>query len=162
MTRTLVAAFGNALRGDDAFGLRVLERLEALAADRRLGDGVTLLEVGTGGLQLAQELLDGYARVVVVDAMRRGEEVGTVRVLRVEEIEAVERVDLHLAVPQQALSAAKAMGALPGEVYIVGCEAGEVDELTMDLTPPVAAAVPRAVEEIVRLLAAPVAGGVSP
>ena len=151
--RTLVAAFGNALRGDDGFGIAVMERLESLQQTDDLGGGVTLLEVGTGGLQLAQELLTRYDRVIVVDAMRRGREPGEVSVLRVEEVENVASIDLHLAAPAQALAAAKALGVLPGEVFIVGCEADEVDELTMDLTPPVAAAVPVSVSRVRELLA---------
>ena len=150
--RTLVAAFGNALRGDDGFGIAVMQRLEALQASDELGAGVTLLEVGTGGLQLAQELLGGYDRVIVVDAMKRGRSPGEVSVLRVDEIERVTSIDLHLAAPAQALAAAQALDVLPNDVFIVGCEADEVDELTLEMTPPIAAAVPVTVSRVRELL----------
>lgn len=152
MTRTLVAGFGNELRGDDGFGVRVIQRL---ARERdALGEGVELMEVGTAGLRLAQQLLGGYDRLVVVDAMARGGAPGTVYVQAVEGVEAATEVDLHLAVPARALSVAQALGALPGQVFLVGCEPGEVDELTLQMTPPVAAAVEDAAERVVHLVTA--------
>lgn len=147
--RTLIAGFGNVLRGDDGFGVAVIQRL----AEETWGDGVEILEVGTGGIRLAQQLLDSYDRLIIVDAMARGEPPGTVYVRRVESVDPVGEVDLHLAVPARALSLAQALGALPGEIYLVGCEPCEVDELTTDLSPPVQAAVDAAVERVHRLVA---------
>jgi hydrogenase maturation protease len=75
-----------------------------------------------------------------------------VYVLRVESVDEAREVDLHLAVPSRALAVAKALGVLPGQVYLVGCEPAEVDELTMELSPPVRAAVDTAVRHIHQLL----------
>lgn len=147
--RTLIAGFGNELRGDDGFGIEVTQRVARRLEDR--GD-VDVLEVGTGGLQLAQQLLDPYDRLVVVDAMTRGGEPGTLYVLELESVDEVRDVDLHLATPDRALSVAQALGGLPAEVFLVGCEPNEVDQLTMELTPAVAAAVEDAVEAVLGLL----------
>lgn len=147
--RMLVAGFGNELRGDDGFGIEVAQRVARRVGDR--GD-VDVLEVGTGGLQLAQQLLDPYDRLVVVDAMTRGGEPGTLYVLELESVDEIREVDLHLATPDRALSVAQALGGLPAEVFLVGCEPHEVDELTMELTPAVAAAVEDAVEAVLRLM----------
>lgn len=149
--RILIAAFGNVLRGDDGFGIAVMRRLEAAPSRPH----VELIEVGTGGLQLAQQLLDGYDRLIVVDAMTRGDRPGTLYVERVEAVEPAGEVDLHLAVPARALAVAGALGALPAEVYLVGCEPAEVDELRMRLSPAVDAAVDEALERIESLLVAP-------
>lgn len=138
--RVVVAAFGNELRGDDGFGIAVLRRLEASQFARRSG-GVTLLEVGTAGLRLAQELLTPCDRLIVIDAMTRGGQPGTVYVLKVDEVPEARDVDMHLAVPSRALSVAQALGALPPETYLVGCEPSEIDELTMELSDRVRAAV---------------------
>jgi hydrogenase maturation protease len=148
--RTLVAGFGNELRADDGFGIEVLRRLR----ERGPMAGVDLIEIGTAGIRLAQELLTPYDRLVIVDAMSRGGAPGTVYVVEVQEVERPDEVDLHLAVPSRALALAKALGALPPEVYIVGCEPGQVDELTMALTPAVAAAVDAALAHVDRLLPA--------
>src|SRR5215470_9102557 len=148
--RTLIAGFGNVLRGDDGFGVEVIRRLE----QRGSIQGIELMEVGTAGIRLAQELLTPCDRLIIVDAMKRGGAPGTVYVVRVESVEAAGEVDLHLAVPARALAVAKALRALPRDVFIVGCEPGEVDELTTDLTPPVMGAVGAVLEHIDRLLAA--------
>jgi hydrogenase maturation protease len=148
--RTLVAGFGNVLRGDDGFGIAVVHRLgEMRAWDER---DVALMEIGTGGIRLAQELLAGYERLIIVDAMTRGGAPGSVYVLEVDGVEAAQGVDLHLAIPARALSVAKALGALPRRVFMVGCEPGEVDELSMELTPPVQGAVDVAIRHIHELL----------
>ncbi len=158
--RSLVAGFGNELRGDDGFGVAVLQRLEAVIPPS--GD-VSLVVIGTAGIRLAQELIAGYDRVIVVDAMHRGGEVGTLYALHIDAVDTIERIDLHLAVPAKALALAKAVGVLPPEVYMVGCEAAEVDELTMDLTPSVREAVAAAVAQVCALLALPPAdAGVLP
>jgi hydrogenase maturation protease len=147
--RTLVAGFGNVLRGDDGFGVEVIRRLES---ERPLAD-VELMEVGTAGIRLAQELLTPYDRLIIVDAMTRGGAPGTVYVSEVESVESPGEVDLHLALPSRALAVAKALGALPGRVFIVGCEPADVDELTTTLTPAVGAAVDTALEHVRRLVA---------
>jgi len=154
MGRTLIAGFGNELRGDDGFGIAVVRRLEAANLDT----AVTLMEVGTGGLRLAQELLAGYDRLIVVDAMNRAEAPGTVYVSEVESVAPVAEVDLHLVVPSRALSVAEALGALPCEVFLVGCEPKEVEELTTELTPEVSLAVSQAVDRIQELLRRPLIG----
>lgn len=138
MRRVLVAAFGNELRGDDGFGIAVLRQLESC---RPAQDHVRLLEVGTAGIRLAQELLTPCDRLIVIDAMTRGGTPGTVYVLKVDAVPPARDIDMHLAVPSQALSVARALGALPPDTYLVGCEPEDVDELTMALSAPVRAAV---------------------
>ena len=149
--RVVVAAFGNELRGDDGFGIAVLRRLEASELTLR-ATGVTFLEVGTAGLRLAQELLTPCDRLIVIDAMSRGGQPGTVYVLKVDEVPAARDVDMHLAVPSRALSVAQALGALPPETYLVGCEPSDVDELTMELSDRVQAAVDVAANHVHSLI----------
>ena len=147
--RILVAGFGNVLRGDDGFGVEVIRRLRESDGTR---SDAHFMEVGTAGIGLAQELLTPCDRLIIVDAMTRGASPGSVYVTEVQSVEPATEVDMHLAVPARALAVAKALGALPREVYIVGCEPGETDELTTELTPPVAAAVETALEHVRRLI----------
>jgi hydrogenase maturation protease len=112
------------------------------------------MEVGTAGIRLAQELLTPYDRLIIVDAMARGGAPGTVYVSEVAGVEAIAEVDLHLAVPSRALAVAQALGALPREVFLIGCEPAEVDELTTELTPPVEGAVDKALAHVRRLAGA--------
>lgn len=147
--RTLIAGFGNVLRGDDGFGVEVLRRLAARGV---ASDSVELLDVGTGGIRLAQELMSPFDRLIIVDATTRGGEPGSVYTLAVDEVRPTLEIDLHTAVPSRALEVAQAFGPLPALIYLVGCEPASVDELTTDLSPIVAAAVDRAIQQIEALL----------
>jgi hydrogenase maturation protease len=150
MSQVLVAGFGNELRGDDGFGIRVLDVLHPRIAEMT---DVELLHVGTGGLRLAQQLLAGYSALVVVDAIHRNEPPGTLYVLEVEDVTEAEMVDLHLATPDKALSVARALGVLPDHVWLVGCEPEGVDELGRELSPAVHAQVEPAARAILRIVA---------
>ncbi len=149
MTRTLIAGFGNVLRGDDGFGVEVLRRL----AERGLASAsVELLDVGTGGIRLAQELLSPFDRLIIVDATTRGGAPGSVYTLAVDGVRPTREIDMHTAVPSRALEVAQAFGPLPPEIYLVGCEPASVDELTIALSPMVEAAVDTAIREIEALI----------
>lgn len=150
--RMVVAGFGNVLRGDDGFGVAVVQRLEQSG---RVPTNTVLVEVGTGGIALAQELLTPCDRLVIVDAMTRGGPPGSVYVLHVDEVAPARSVDMHLAVPARALGLAQALGALPREVFLVGCEPAVVDDLTMTLSESVARAVDAAVLQVQTLLGRP-------
>ncbi len=149
MGRTLIAGFGNSLRGDDAFGIEVIGRLAERGVAR---EDVDLMEVGTGGIRLAQELLTPCERLIIVDAMTRGAAPGTVYVLEVEKVESVSQIDMHLAIPSRALSAAQALGVLPPTVVLIGCEPLQVDELLSELSEPVSRAIDEAVRRIEEIL----------
>ena len=147
--RTLIAGFGNVLRGDDGFGVEVLRRL----AERGVGStSVELLDVGTGGIRLAQELMSPFDRLIIIDATTRGQAPGTVYTLVIDEVRATREIDMHTTVPSRALEVAQALGPLPAEMFFVGCEPLSVDELTTELSPVVRGAVERAVREVEALL----------
>jgi hydrogenase maturation protease len=147
--RTLIAGFGNVLRGDDGFGVEVIRRLET----ESLPPGVTLMEVGTAGLRLAQELLSPYDHLIVIDAVTRGGAPGSLYTLSVDDVAPTTAVDMHAAIPSQALAIAKALGGLPPHVHLIGCEPRGVDELGAPLSEAVQGAVTPAVTRIRALLA---------
>ncbi len=149
MTRTLIAGFGNVLRGDDGFGVEVLRRLAARGV---ASDAVELLDVGTGGIRLAQELQTPYDRLIIIDAATRGGAPGSLYTLIVDSVRPTREIDMHTAVPSRALEVAQAMGPLPREIFLVGCEPEVVDEWTLELSAVVAGAVDQAIHEVERLL----------
>lgn len=142
------------LRGDDGFGVSVVERLSRETAP----DRVKLMDVGTGGIHLVQELMAGsFDVVVVVDAVRMGRPPGTVLVVRpsVEDVSILplhqrhdRLADMHYSTPDRALMLARAVGVLPDEVWVVGCEPADADSLARKLSPAVEGAVGVAIEEI--------------
>lgn len=155
--RVLVAGMGNALRGDDGFGIEVVRRLNQRSD---LPPEVRVIEVGIGGIPLVQELLDRYGLLVIVDAVAGGRPPGTVVTLAPqlpdlssaswEEVGAL-LGDPHTATPSRVLLLARALGALPQEVRIIGCEPLAADEVSLTLSPSVAAAVEEAVERVLTL-----------
>ncbi len=142
LKRILVAGVGNVLRGDDGFGPAVTLLLD------HLPEGATVVETGTGGIALLQELMAGCDGLVLIDAVDRGAEPGTVFVLEPEVGEGVHEPDVHLANPDRVLSMAKTMGFLPDRVRIIGCQPEDVDELCQGLSPVVQRALPYAVKKI--------------
>ena len=147
MNRILVAGIGNAWMRDDAFGGKVAERLERV----ELPPGVAVFDFGTGGLDLAYEVMRGYSALVLVDVSRQGGEPGTLYVMDADpaEIEPIgdgEVVSPHGMDPQTVLRFVKTAGGWPGRVVVIACEPGAVEEMGLGLSPQVEAAVAGAVD----------------
>lgn len=156
----LIVGFGSDLRADDGVGVAAVRCLMAGS----LPEGLRCAEIGIGGIALVHELLAGCDRLVIIDAVRRGGRPGTVYVLvpvvpDLEQMSPEERhgflVDAHFADPYRALVLARALGILPVEVHVVGVEVAETEELSLELTPAVARAVPLAAERALRLATGP-------
>lgn len=144
----LVAGIGNAFLQDDGFGGEVVRRLRL----REMPDGVTLGDFGTGGLDLAYEVMRGYDALVLVDVSRQGGTPGTLYVMEAREediaagIEDGAMVDPHGMDPETVLRFVRAVGGWPGKVMVIACEPANVEDVGMGLTPEVAATVDRAVD----------------
>ena len=150
----LVAGIGNEWLRDDGFGGKVAERL----LERELPSGVTALDFGTGGLDLAYEVMRGYDALVLVDVSRQGGEPGTLYVMeaREEEVEAGiedgQVINPHAMDPQTVLRFVKTLGAWPGKVVVVACEPAEVEEMGLGLSDDVARAVDGAVDLVAQTI----------
>ena len=148
----LVAGIGNAFMGDDGFGGQVAQRLE----QRELPAGVSVFDFGTGGLDLAYEVMRGYDALVIVDINRQGEPPGTVFVMEPDPadveggIEDGAVIDPHAMDPQTVLRFVKSVGGWPGKVVIVACEPSSVGEVAWGLSEAVEGALDRAVEVVLQ------------
>ncbi len=150
----LVAGVGNVLRGDDGFGIAVVQHL---ARQCDLPPTVTVVEVGISGISLVQDLLDGYDVLLIVDAVDRGGAPGTIYLLE-PEVPDLARwpfeqrqdflADMHMTTPARALILARALGVLPPAVYMLGCQPTTCDDLVIGLSPPVEYAVAPSVERL--------------
>ncbi len=130
------------LRLDDGFGYVVASRLSGLPA------GVEVLETGIGGMTLVQELMVGCDGLIIVDAVDRGAEPGTLFLIEPDIEEPSDVGDIHLANPDRVLALAKGLGCLPDRVLLVGCQPGETEGMGQRLTAPVERAVDVAVQRI--------------
>ena len=150
----LVAGVGNAWLRDDGFGGEVARRLSA----RELPEGVSVMDAGTGGLDLAYEVMRGYDALVILDVSKQGGEPGTLYVMEPDEdevqggIEDGEVINPHGMDPQTVLRFVKSIGAWPGRVVVIACEPAEVEEMGWGLSDSVSEAVERAVELVLDTL----------
>jgi hydrogenase maturation protease len=155
----LIVGLGNPILGDDGVGWRVAERIQArLSASPALPSQVpiTVECFSLGGLSLMEQLVD-YTYVIIIDAINSDHQSpGTVTVFKLEDLpdNAVGHLgSAHDTSLQNALQVGRSMGAcLPGEITIVGIESPFVYDFSEQLTPPVAAAVPQAEEQVIALL----------
>ncbi len=152
--RILVAGIGNIFLGDDAFGVEVIQRLARIP----LPAYVKVVDYGIRGLDLAYALMDGYDLTILVDAVGRGGEPGTLYVIEPELGETsggAPAMDAHSMNPVVVLGMVKAMGGLPKRVLVVGCEPESLgDELEgrMGLSATVVAALDGAVSLVKGLI----------
>ncbi len=146
--RVLVAGIGNLFLGDDGFGPEAARRLAA----EPLPPDVQVVDYGIRGMHLAYDLLDGYEALVILDALPRQGAPGDLVVLELgpEDIGSGE-FDAHGMEPTAVLASLGALGGRLPPTYVVGCEPADVEE-GIGLSPPVAAAVDRAVLAVRHLL----------
>lgn len=146
----LVAGVGNAWMADDGFGGHVATRLE----QRELPEGIAVFDFGTGGLDLAYEVMKGYDALVLVDVSRQGGEPGTLYVIEpdpeeIEPIEDGEVISPHGMDPKTVLRFVKAVNGWPGKVVVVACEPSPVEDMGLELSEGVSGAVERAADLVV-------------
>ena len=154
--KILVAGVGNLLRGDDGFGVRVVQRMQQMP----LPPSVRVVEVGISGMSLVHELMEKYDLCVIADAYQGNGLPGTLYLLTPEPAPGLppeelhqQLVDMHYADPSRVLLLAGALGITPAKVYIVGCQPALVEDLTEALTPAVDRAVGEAITMIQKIIA---------
>src|ERR671921_1881667 len=110
-------------------------------------------------MDLAYALQDDYELVVFVDVTPRGEKPGTVYLIEPEiEDDGEVSLDTHGMDPAKVIKLARTLGARPTRTLVVGCEpqvvvSGEdYDEMLMELSEPVGAAVEEAVQLVESLV----------
>ena len=181
MTRTVVIGVGNPILSDDSVGIRIARAVqdalvdEARVFEARGGaaarhgvggasemdrvvvaemDRVVVTEVYAGGLRL-METLSGYDRAFLIDAVETGEAPpGTVHRFARQDLRALRNVSgVHDTSLGMALQVADRLSIpLPTDIRIWGVEIAEGMEFGEELTPAVAAAVPRVVDDVLGAL----------
>jgi hydrogenase maturation protease len=155
--KILVAGVGNIFLGDDAFGVEVAQRLAKLA----LPEGVRVVDFGIRSYDLAYALMDDWDLVILVDALPRGGEPGTVYTMEPDMSASTEAppsggFDAHSMNPVAVLQMVSALGGKCAPLLVVGCEPATIEpseEGDIGLSSPVRAAVDEAVAAIEQLIA---------
>ncbi len=147
--KTLVLGMGNTLLADDGVGIYIARELRPhLPAGE-----VEVLETQLAGFYLV-ELLSGYDRAIVVDAVRTGRHPpGTLRWLTLRDLgESIHYLSAHHLGLRTAVDLAQQMGVhVPQAIEVLTVEVADTTTFKEQCTTPeVAAAIPRAVQEVVR------------
>jgi hydrogenase maturation protease len=144
----LVAGIGNAWLRDDGFGGEVAKQL----TERELPEGVTVMDFGSGGLDLAYEVMRGYDALILIDVSRQGGEAGTLYVMEADaddvdgQIEDGQMLNPHGMDPETVLRFVKYVGGWPGRVMVVACEPETVEDVGLGLSDAVRGSVAQAAD----------------
>jgi hydrogenase maturation protease len=150
--KTLVLGIGNPLLGDDGVGFHIAQELAKQIKD----ENIDVKDTSVDGLNLL-ELIIGYDKVIIIDAiMTKGGEVGEIYKLRLEDL--VETVRFTTSPHNANLAIAIEIGKkilpeqMPGEIVVFAVDIKEVTKFTEEMTEKVRAAIPKAVNLILREL----------
>ena len=151
ISKTLILGLGNPIVSDDSVGLRVAEALKGRLADR---PDVEVSEDYWGGLRLMERLI-GYERAIVIDAICTGAPPGTLHRLTPGDLGTQRSASAHDVNLATALEFGRLSGvSLPANerIILVGIEAEDILNFGENCTPAVEAAIPRAVEMVLKIL----------
>lgn len=154
--KTIIVGLGNPLLGDDGVGWRVAEQVRDQLAELTTSAPVEVECLSLGGLSLMEHLV-GYERAILIDAITTAENpLGSVACFPLEDLPnraAGHLSSAHDTTLQTALRVGRSMGAqLPEQIIIVAVESQNVYDFSEQLSPPVAEAVPLAVQAVLRQL----------
>ncbi len=142
------------MRQDDAFGVLLAAKLQTEAS---FPLSVKVMEIGSAGIHLVQQLFDGYDVLILLDIVKWGGVAGTIHFKEVE-VKDVSKLptdekneflaDMHYINPLKAMMMAKALHILPKQVLFLGCESEAHEEIGIGVSAAVEAAMPVAFQKI--------------
>ena len=144
--RVVVLGVGNVLMSDEGVGPHAIEALaEGYTAPR----GVTLVDGGTSAMELLDDMA-GAELLLIVDAVASGAAPGTLIRLEGEDVPKffTRKLSPHQVGIADVMATLALMDESPRETIILGVEPGEMS-MGMELSAPVASAVPRVLAEVV-------------
>jgi hydrogenase maturation protease len=167
--KTIVIGLGNPILGDDGIGWRVAEQVEKRLLESNQkdasssdingeppSDSIEVEYLSIGGLSLMEHMI-GYDRAILIDAIKSDNApLGTVSSFPLTELpnRAIGHFSsAHDTTLQNAIEVGRSMGAkLPQEIMVVAVEAQFIYDFSEQLSPPVAASLPKATQKVMELL----------
>ena len=122
-----VLGVGNILMGDEGLGVRAVEKLHG----HKLPKNVSLYDAGTW-LHSVLGTLEGFDKIVIVDAVKAGGKPGSIYRFTLEELEAGRKdeisfmLSLHEMDVPKAIALEKLVTKLPEEIIFLGMEPVEI------------------------------------
>jgi len=138
----LVLGIGNLLMNDEGVGIHVISRLE-------LEDfqGADLMDGGTGGFHLLG-FIQSYKTIIMIDASLDEFPPGHVRVLKPRYAKDFpKQLSAHEIGLKDLIDSAILLGNMP-DMHLVAISVKDFQDMGMDLSPEVEAAIPEAIEKV--------------
>jgi hydrogenase maturation protease len=143
--KVLVLGIGNVLMGDEGVGVRVVEALTGTS----MPEGVEILDGGVGSFLLL-EPMQTARKVILIDACVDGANAGEIRRLRPRfSTEYPKTLTAHDIGLKDLLDAFHLMGDTDPDVTLFAISIPPLQDMGMELSAPVSAAVPR-IADLVR------------
>ncbi len=141
--RAVVLGIGNTILTDEAAGVRAAEMLER---DYRMPDNVQVIDGGTSGMEMIEDL-SNLDFLIVLDVVKTGAAAGTVVKIAGDDIPVFFRRKLspHQIGLPDVLASLELLDTMPKEIIVLGVEPISL-ELGMEMTATIAAKVPELVE----------------
>jgi len=150
MSKVLIAGIGNVLLGDDGVGPFAIKMLKS---QFDFPESVELADLGTPGLDLPVHL-SGADAVILLDSAKFGGQAGDIRLFRKQEVLKIPpraRIDPHSPALRESLSFLELMGAIPGELLMIGIQGSQFDA-GATLSTPVRHCIPHIIDAVRREL----------
>ncbi len=142
--RVCIIGCGNPLMGNDGAGILAMRRFEGCS-------GIDTIDGGTGGFGLIP-LMEGYDRVVIVDAMVGiSGRIGDVLTFEAPPSWDLPAYALHDIGIGEVVTIARELGYVR-EIVTVGIEVGEIQAFSQEIDPAVEEGIRVAEQEILRIL----------
>lgn len=155
--KTLVIGLGNPILTDDGVGVKVAEQIANQLSHISHPD-ITVTEASAGGLRL-MELMNGYSKVIIIDALiqKENNQPGRFHRLNLDDLRLISptqhSASAHDTTLITALDAGKLLGLpLPEEVIIFAIEVENIMDFNDQPTPAVSQAIPKAVNAVLEEL----------
>jgi len=144
--KILVLGIGNILLNDEGVGIHVVNALE-----KEDYKGADLMDGGTGGFHLLG-FLQSYKTVIMIDASLDQFPAGHIRVLYPKYAKDFPiQLSAHEVGLKDLLDACFLLGNMP-DIHLVAISIKDFQDMGMELTPDVEAAIPDAVEQVKKLV----------
>ncbi len=146
--KTLVLGIGNDILGDDAVGIHIAKSI----SKKIHSPDIDVKETGATGLNLI-ETISGYDKLIVIDAILSNKPgSGQIHRLELKDLESGKTLTPHEASLHTTIELGNRLfpGQMPREVIIFGVQIEDIEEVTIDITPAIKAAIPKAVRLIIK------------
>jgi hydrogenase maturation protease len=144
--KTLVLGIGNPILSDDGVGPRLIDELRKLVS----APDIVLRETSLAGVNL-MEILAGFDRAIIIDAVRSGGKPGQVYRLKPQdfEVQPKDAFSQHNMSLFHSIALGKKLNLhMPKDVVIIAIEAENVTDFGESLTPEVEKAVSIAIKQV--------------